>query len=213
MTPLKAAETDDPVTVVTALVGYLDKHSPEMAVDLRKRFPGAARVLAPGKQLGPDDDEAGPKQTAALLQLSREALSTAKAQIEINTATLHGRLRFAARIRLVGALVATLSGAGLIGALIAEARILAFSGAAISFVSSVATLIAQYVEAPIYGDNSGPQALFASLVPLKQQMFELLQEVELAARGVAGEASALALVRQANKLVAELDGIEMKMGR
>jgi hypothetical protein len=213
MTTVKAAGYDDPITVVTALVGYLDKHAPDMTVALRKRFPDAAAVLAPGKQLGPGDDAAVSGKTAVFLELAREALITAKAQIETNTATLKGRLRFAARIRLIGALVATLSGAGLIGALIAEARILAFSGAAVSFASSVATLIAQYVESPVYGENTGAQALFASLVPLKQEVIEQLHEVELAARGAVGKASALALVRQANKIVANLDAIEMKLGR
>ena len=212
MTAAKVLRTDDPVTQVTALVSYLDKHAPETSAHLRERFPDAAAALAPGKQLGPLDD-ASAGETAVFLELAREALIAAKTQIETNTALLKERLRLAARIRLIGALVATLSGAELIGALIAEARILAFSGAVISFVSSVATLTAQYVKSPIYGDNTGPQALFASLVPLRQQVTEQLQEVELAAKGATGDSSALGLVRQANKLVAELDGIEMKMGR
>jgi hypothetical protein len=207
------AEPGCPSTPVTALVGYLDRHAPEKSVSLRRRFPGAAAALAPGRQLGPHDHAAPPENLLAYIELARETLATAEEQIEIDTAILRKRLRIAARVRLIGALVATLSAAGLIGALIADARTLAFSGAAVSFVSSVSTLVAQHVEAPIFGDGSGPQALFTELVGLKQQLRMHRQEAELAARGALSSEAALALVRQANKLVAELDGIEMKLGR
>lgn len=201
------------VTQVTALVDYLHRQAPETAAALRAKFPEAADSLTPGKWLGSGDEAFSTQQTMAFLELAREALGTARRQVDKSTDMLRARMRFAARFRLFGSFVAALSGAGMIGALIAEARILAFAGAAISFLSSLATLVAQYVEAPMYGENTGPQALFASLVPLKQQITECLQEVELAAQGRLHGLSALALVRQANKLVAELDGIEMKIGK
>jgi hypothetical protein len=210
--------THDRATVVLSLVEYLDRYAPAVSASLRNTYPWADG-LRPGRKLGdqPVDPERGRapiqgREVDAFVDLAQKALAAADNRIEANSSALRRRLRQIAHIKLTSSIIAAVSGVGLIGALILDARIATFVGAGVNLLSTVVSLVAQYFDSPVYGESTAPRDIFARMVTMARDLTQLRHRLEVAAAGLDGDAPVLDLVRQANALVAELRTLEMQIG-
>ena len=137
---------------IETLVNFLASANPDALKRIQQAFPEAAASLTPGKMLGA---EAAPEaKNAMLLALFKETLSTAKQTLEPLLLQVMRRTKTIRRVRLVGGVVSSALSAGLIAALAKGHTHAALIVAAITFLSSLLTLTAQYYEDSLGGNNS-----------------------------------------------------------
>lgn len=135
---------------IQALVDLLGREDPGGLEGLQRAYPSYKRALEPGKKLG---DEAPP--TEQLLQdLARLTIGAAKREGQTTSQQIQRKIRVSGRLRLVGAIVSSLSSGTFMAALSQGSTRAAWVGGAIAFASSSFTLIAQYVEDYAGGKSS-----------------------------------------------------------
>jgi hypothetical protein len=184
---------------VNGLVGLLADHRPEALDALRVRYPEQAQVLRPGTMMGSSTVD-----SLLLVELALEGLRVVQARAEPNLRRLRSRLARAKNLRLAGNVVATLTGAGLIAALVADADLLAKIAAVVNFAVSLFALGAAHLETPVYGGPGSLLQSYETLVNAAARAEQLSAELEACLRVKARPAQALELVRRANELAGEL---------
>jgi hypothetical protein len=138
------------VVAVQAIVNLLNRREPAALAELRARFPSQANLLEPGKRLGPE----AAAESEMLKELARLTIVVAKTESETVSQKVRRRIRMSSRLRLAGAMVASLSSGGLVAALSQGSTAVALVSGCIAFLSSSFTLIAQYLEDYSGGKNS-----------------------------------------------------------
>ncbi|NRQ43142.1 hypothetical protein HRH59_11370 [Rheinheimera sp. YQF-2] len=137
---------------IETLVNFLASANPDALQRMRQAFPEALTSLTPGKMLGA---EVAPEAENTMLQaLFKETLSTAKQTLEPLLFQVMRRTKSIRRVRLAGGVVSSALSAGLIAALAKGWTHEALIIAAITFLSSMLTLTAQYYEDSLGGNNS-----------------------------------------------------------
>jgi hypothetical protein len=205
----------DPVRI-NGLVSLLEDHGSIALDDLRARFPEYAADLRSGALLGSRTENARrkagvTKQSPGLawIEVASSALRVAVERSRPNADRVRARLALAKNLRLVGSIVATLTGAGLIGSLSAQLHgPVTVATAVVNFVATLFTLVANHLEASLYGGRGTLFDLFVRMTKLTPEAEQLLQELLVHGRTDPNAADALECVRRANVLATELRTIE-----
>jgi hypothetical protein len=116
---------------------------------LRERYPSQDDWLRAGMQMGEAAEQDIPTQFYC--DLCRGGVVFAERQVEALLERLPRRLARAKRLRLVSAIIASLSSAGVISFLFIKAISEAEITSAVAFIASVGNLVAEYLETTIGG--------------------------------------------------------------
>src|SRR5215207_546407 len=133
--------SSSPSLNVQAVVNLLGRLQPQKLHELELRYPDQKAVLSPGKILG---DHTPPRPL--LMDLAIESFSLAKDQGKLISETLRRRIRASARLRMIGSILASLCSAGIVAAVLHGHSASALAAASIAFVSTVITMVAQYID-------------------------------------------------------------------
>ena len=183
----------------SALVGLLSDHSPDDLSELRACYPDFAQLLQPGTTLGTLDAD-----TRVLVELALRSLRVVQARAQPNLERLRTRLARAKMLRLLGGVVSTLTGAGLIAALVADAQLLAKLAAVVNFAVTLFALVASHLETPVYGGPGSLLESYETLAAADARAGLLAAELEACLHTKPRRAQVLDLVRRANELAADL---------
>lgn len=197
---------DREVPRVNALVGLLQEHRPEELRRLQARYPEYAQVLRPGTTLG-----AAPAATGPLLELALIALLEVDPQVTATLGKLRARLVRAKNLRLVGTICTTVTGAGVIAALVANQALAAGIAAVVNFVISLATLAAEHLESPAMGGRANLLESYEKLSAASARAPALRMEMEACLRANCGGTQAAGLVQQSNDLAAQLRLVQHRL--
>ena len=190
-----------------ALVDTVSLYRPGQLDTLRIKYPDQHELLARGQVLGK-----AKSNSAAMVELAIYALEIARERIDFNLLYLRKRLRFAKKLRLITNVVSALSSAGLLGAVLGDKSSFIIVTALINFFSTVGLLIAQYLESPLFSEDSSPQKLFDQLVHIIPKVTDVEFKLKVSIESKATNAETESLVQQANALVASVRSIEAFIG-
>lgn len=188
--------------MVWALIDYLDHHSPPVMARVRAENPELSE-LSSGRQLGPSVGKAD-----VYADIAKSALEIAENKIDSMSAYLKTRMMRAARWRMISSITAAVSTAGLVGALLVNARIAAIVTASVNVIASIVSILTQQFENSFLGQGPNAYELFKKLVSLAARVVGLRNELTLAEISNFSEDELLELTRKANALVAELHEVE-----
>jgi hypothetical protein len=157
-----------------SIVELLASANPATLNRLRDSHPDYASLLRPGMVMG----EASPATTdrrRLYCDLCREGIQASETQLANLLKSLPVRLARAKKLRLAAAIVSSVASAGVLTAVFANAAMAARVAAAIAFLATLGTLLAQYFETPIVGAKAGVGEYLQELIGLEKQ----LQNVKL----------------------------------
>lgn len=113
---------------------------------------------------------------------AKEALQQADKELDDVILWLSARIARANKMQLLGNLVSTVSGAGVVYAVFLESYAAAVVTALIAFLSSGCTLLGQYWLAPLYKEGDSMGQLYNRAISSKAELGQLAYELN-AARG------------------------------
>ncbi len=138
-----------PAPKANAIVELLKASAPERLNQLQRTFPHEVNLLSEGLPLGPGD---GLEHSHGVLcELTRAGLEEAKREVAAILAELPRRALRAKRIRLAGAVLATVISAGVVSSAIFGDTRTTIITALISFAATTIGLLANYLETPLFG--------------------------------------------------------------
>lgn len=133
------------------IVDLLDRHG--KLSELRKKYPEKQQIFKRGKTLGEKEDN----DYEILQEMAYTSIELAKSDCKLLIDRLIKKIKLSAKIRLIGSLISSVSSAGLISLFLDQTTnksLMPIIGSVIIFLSSFASLIAQYIEENSGGKNS-----------------------------------------------------------
>jgi hypothetical protein len=151
-----------------SIVELLASANPATLDRLRNSHPDYATLLRPGMVMG----GAGPATDRRKLycDLCREGIQAAETQLAALLQNLPVQLARAKKLRLAAAVVSSIASAGVLTAVFANAALEARVAAAIAFLATLGTLLAQYFETPIVGAKPSIGEYLHELIGLEKRL-------------------------------------------
>ena len=165
---------ESPNVKINSLVGLINYRNPKFLKGLKEKFPEYTKQLTPGTVLGSGADH------KVLILLSIEGLEQVLNEVDPSIRKLHQRLSRAKNIKLGGQIVAALTSAGLVGAVLGDwEKMLILTTACINFVSVILAMIGTHLETPLYGGNESLVKVFENVIKYESEAKQLLQELKI----------------------------------
>ena len=185
---------------VNSIVELLEADNPARIAELRARYPAQADTLRKGLVLGtarPPD-----ASTQIYCDLCREGLAAGERQLAVLLRELPRRLARAKRLRLLAALAASLTSAGVMSAVFSGSPTLAKITSVIAFAATAANLLAHYAETPVAGGHGSLADSLDELVRIEGQLHDARARLSVAERG--GRETCRHLANVVNDLAARI---------
>lgn len=198
---------------INALVGLLGSYDPATLEALRTSYSAYELYLKPGNLLG---NKLGAKDDAVDIarvysDVALKGLETARERVQPNLQRLRRRLGRAKTIRFSGQLVAAVTSAGLLTAILAGWEREAIAPAVLNFSAIVCALGAGYLETPLHGGSGNLIEMFEKLVTMDVRALQLSEELYVLQQTGAGADRVLEKVAEANELATKLRVIEQML--
>ncbi len=194
---------DESPIAIWAMIDYLDQNNPSFMSRIRKENPDIAPALSSGRTLGSNEGK-----VSIYSEIAKSSLEMAENKIDTTTAFLKRRMARAAHWRMFASITAAISTAGLIGALLVNARLASIITASVNVIASVVSIASQQLEVSFFGHGPNSYEIFRKLVSLASRVVGLRSELKLAEVSESSESEVLELTRRANALIAELQEVE-----
>lgn len=189
-----------------AVVDLLNRQEPSALERLRNKFPIYANALRPGKMLGTNDYSL---QHEMLKDLANATVGIAKQECTNVYTLLSHKIKLLARIRLGGAIIASVSSAGLVLALTQGSSHTALATGILTFITTCFNLVAQYLE-EYAGGKKSPQELREKLTNHIKIITEVEFETQLMA--ACNKLDGLeSTIRKLNTSIAEIRQIQLSI--
>jgi hypothetical protein len=190
----------------TALVRLLREYDPAVLSQLHADGEKAGIAFRDDFELGVRESAAPTSQTALQVRarLARAGLQVVRRRVGPNLDRLRSRLARARTIRLWGNLLAAALSAGVIGALLANENNLAKLSAVLEFLVVSSTLLADHLEAALYGGKRPNLDLFQELARDAADAEGLDLELQAVEEGALSASAAEKLIGRANAVAARL---------
>jgi len=163
---------------VNSIVELLAAEAPVRLHALRQRYPEQEQMLRVGRILGTNQSR---QSDRIYCDLCSAGLDAAEQHLTRLLQVLPTRLTRAKKLRLIASIVTSLTSAGVLAAVFADATLVSRVTATVAFVAAVSTLLAQYLEVPLSGKGTIANHL-EELVGLEVRLREIkarLAEAEL----------------------------------
>ncbi|WP_144441576.1 hypothetical protein [Bradyrhizobium sp. CCGE-LA001] len=175
-----------PAPKANAIVELLRASAPERLTKLQEAFPNEVNLLSEGLPLGPTSGFA--RSHGVLCELTRAGLEEAKNEVAAILLELPKRAIRAKRIRLAGAVLATVISAGVVSSAIFGDNRTTIITALISFAATTIGLVANYLETPLFG-TKGIAELIEDCLRLEMESQNAAIELQRQLRDEAGDCS------------------------
>ena len=111
----------------------------------------------------------------------------------------------------MGNIIATLTGAGLIAALVADADLLAKAAAVVNFTVTLFALVATHLETPVYGGSGSVLEAYETLITASSEADELTTALQTSVRIGSDKEHIWELVRRANEVASKMRLVERRL--
>jgi hypothetical protein len=169
-----------------AIVELIQASAPERLAQLKRSFPEDLDLLSAGLPLGEKDGP--PTSHGVFCELARAGLEEAKREVAAILSDLPRKALRAKRIRLAGAILATVISAGVVSsAIFGDTRTTVIT-ALISFAATTIGLLANYLETPVFG-TKGVAELIEECLRLEVDSQNAMLALEQQLAGETGDCS------------------------
>lgn len=192
---------------VNSLVDLISKNDPESYGKILNKYPASSEYLQPGLILGEVSVE-----VKAVAELTIGALSQVMNSSRKITGKLQKKIDRHRAVRLTGNIVAALTGAGLISAILIGETEVAIITAIVNFISILSVLISDFIESSLYGEKKDINQYIQYLIKSVVDADRYKAEIELLLAKDSSEGEIITLVKKANLVAAELRAAEMYVG-
>jgi hypothetical protein len=208
--------TESTTPQIAALIEVLAAHDPNGLSRLQNTYKSAADILTQSLKLGVEKPQRGASAReieAAYVDAALTALRAVRARVQPNLDYARERLSRAKTLRLTGALITAVTGAGVLTAVLSQwPTVVAAGGAIVNLSGSACALIAGHLEGPLQGDKRSISDLFESLIKTVVEADPIIVALEIDLQLGRLTPDVAKRVERANALAAELREFELRLG-
>lgn len=196
---------------VNALVSFLGDYAPSYLANMKRNFPTYSELLKSGVPLG-KVPATSKTDRIVLINLTQESLRIAKNHAEPNMDRMRVRLARARMLRLVSNIAATITSVGLLSAILGQSsKAVIVVTAMLNFLVTSVALVANYLEAPLYGDQGSPVDLLQTLITSTVEAEQIDSALEVLRHNKGTNDEIFSLVSKANATIARLRTAELQL--